>query len=349
LTIAELQALAASAGVELTDERAATLAPQAEQRSSSGSAAAVAAGVGYGSVGSDTGGSIRLPAAWCGVVGLKPTYGRVSRHGGIPVSWSCDHFGPITRTVADVAVLLGAIAGHDPADPTSGRAPVPDFLAALGEEVRGRRIGVADAYLRQHVDPAVGGLVEAAITTLGRLGATVEEVSLPPPTEAVPALLAILMPEAAAYHLPWLRQRPEDYSPAVRERLELGAITPAVSYIQAQRLRRRITDEMLAAFARVDLLAMPTSPTAATPLAGDLSTCDGADPALLAAAVNFTGPFDLTGLPAISIPCGFTAAGLPVGLQLVGRPYGEAALLAAAHAYQQATDWHRRLPTVLAA
>ena len=316
--------------------------------SSSGSAAAVAAGMGYGSVGSDTGGSIRLPAAWCGVVGLKPTYGRVSRHGGIPVSWSCDHFGPMARTVADCAALLGAIAGHDPADPTSGRVPVPDYLAAPATDLRRIRIGVADAYLRHSVDPEVRRLVEAGIAALERLGATVLEVTLPPPSEAVPALLGIITPEATAYHLPWLRERPDDYSPAVRERLELGAITPAVSYIQAQRLRRRITDEMLATLDRVDVVAMPTSPTAAVPLDEDLVTSDQADPEFLAAAVNFTGPFDLTGLPAVSIPCGFTAGGLPVGMQLVSRPYDEARLLGTAHAYEQATDWHRRLPTVLA-
>lgn len=316
--------------------------------SSSGSAAAVAAGMGYGSVGSDTGGSIRLPAAWCGVVGLKPTYGRVSRHGGVPVSWSCDHFGPITRTAADCAAMLGAIAGRDPADPTSGRVPVPDYLEALAEALPGRRVGIADAYLRQSVDPEVRRLVEAAIATLERLGAVVAEVTLPPPSAAVPALLGILTPEATVYHLPWLRSRPEDYSQAVRERLELGAITPAVSYIQAQQQRRRITDEMLTVLEQVDLLAMPTAPTAATALDEDLAASDQADPALLAAAVNFTGPFDLTGLPAVSIPCGLTAGGLPVGMQLVGRPYDEAGLLGAAHAYERETDWHRRLPAAVA-
>jgi aspartyl-tRNA(Asn)/glutamyl-tRNA(Gln) amidotransferase subunit A len=317
--------------------------------SSSGSAVAVAAGMGYGSVGSDTGGSIRLPASYCGIVGLKPTYGRVSRHGAIPVSWSCDHIGPMTRTVADCAAMLGAIAGEDERDTTSARLPVPDYLSGLDEGVAGKRIGVADGYLRQSVDPEVLRLVETAIAQFERLGATVVEVSPPSPAEAVPALLGILTPEATVYHLPWLRERPDDYSQAVRERLELGAITPAVSYIQAQRLRRRITDEFLAAMDAVDFMVMPTGPTAATPLEGDLVTSEEADPALLAALVNFTGPFDLTGFPAVSIPCGFTAGGLPVGLQLVGKPFTEASLLASAHAYEQATEWHRRLPTVVAA
>jgi aspartyl-tRNA(Asn)/glutamyl-tRNA(Gln) amidotransferase subunit A len=315
--------------------------------SSSGSAVAVATGMGYGSIGSDTGGSIRLPAAYNGIVGLKPTYGRVSRHGGVPVSWSADHFGPMTRTVADTAALLGAIAGEDARDPTSGRVPVPEYLAGIGAGVAGKRIGVAEVYLRRHVAPEVGRLVEAGIATMEGLGATVVEIAPPPPSEAVPALLAILMPEATAYHLPWLRERPQDYSPAVRERLELGAVTPAVSYIQAQQVRRRFTDAFRRAMEGVDLVVTPSGPTAATPLEGDLITGDEADPRVLAALIAFSGPFDLTGFPAISIPCGFTEGGLPVGMQLVARPWDEAPLLAAAHAYEQATDWHRRLPTAM--
>jgi aspartyl-tRNA(Asn)/glutamyl-tRNA(Gln) amidotransferase subunit A len=300
--------------------------------------------MGYGSVGSDTGGSIRLPASYCGIVGLKPTYGRVSRHGGIPVSWSCDHFGPMTRTVADCAVMLGAIAGEDVKDPTSGRVPVPDYLAEIGAGIAGKRIGIDDAYLRQHVSPEVQTLVDDALSALEDLDATIVEVSLPPPSAAVPALLAILMPEATAYHLPWLRQQPESYSSAVRERLELGAVTPAVSYIQAQQARRQIVDGFLKAMERVDLLLTPTGPTAATPLEGDLVTGEDADPQLLASLINFTGPFDLNGFPAISVPCGFTAGGLPVGVQLVARPWAEGSLLAAAFAYEQSTAWRHRLP-----
>jgi aspartyl-tRNA(Asn)/glutamyl-tRNA(Gln) amidotransferase subunit A len=315
--------------------------------SSSGSAVAVAAGMGYGSVGSDTGGSIRLPAAYCGIVGLKPTFGRVSRHGGIPVSWSADHFGPLTRTAGDAAALLGAIAGADPRDPTSGRVPVPDYVADLHGGVTGKRIGISDLYLRHHVDPMIRGLVERAISTFEGLGATVEEIVLPPPTEAVSALLAILMPEAAVYHLPWLREQPESYSSAVRERLELGAVTPAVSYIQGQQVRRRLIDEFLAAMEPVDLLVTPTGPTAATLLEGDLITGDEADPQVLAALIHYSGPFNLTGFPAVSVPCGFTANGLPVGMQLVAKPWQEGPLLAAAHAYEQVTDWHIRLPVVL--
>jgi aspartyl-tRNA(Asn)/glutamyl-tRNA(Gln) amidotransferase subunit A len=315
--------------------------------SSSGSAVAVAVGMGYGSIGSDTGGSIRLPAAYNGIVGLKPTYGRVSRHGGVPVSWSADHFGPMTRTAGDAAALLGAVAGEDPRDPTSGRVPVPDYVAELDGGIAGKRIGICDLYLRRHVDSAVQLLVEQAITTLERLGATIVEIMLPPPPEAVSALLAILMPEATVYHLPWLREQPENYSSAVRERLELGAITPAVSYIQGQQVRRRIIDEFLTAMEPVDLLVTPTGPTAATLLEGDLTTGGEADPDVLAALIHFSGPFNLTGFPAVSIPCGFTANGLPVGMQLVAKLWQESSLLAVAHAYQQVTGWHHQLPTVL--
>jgi aspartyl-tRNA(Asn)/glutamyl-tRNA(Gln) amidotransferase subunit A len=315
--------------------------------SSSGSAVAVATGMGYGSIGSDTGGSIRLPAAYCGIVGLKPTYGRVSRHGGFPVSWSADHFGPMTRTAGDAAALLGAVAGEDPRDPTSGSVPVPDYLAELDDGVTGKRIGISDLFLRQHVDPTVQLLIDQAIATLEHLGATIEEIKLPPPSEAVAALLAILMPEATVYHLPWLREQPENYSSAVRERLELGAITPAVSYIQGQQVRRRIIDEFLTAMEPVDLLITPTGPTAATLLEGDLITGVQADPQVLTALIHFCGPFNLTGFPAVSIPCGFTVTGLPVGMQLVAKPWQEGPLLAAAHAYEQVTDWHRRLPAVL--
>ena len=253
----------------------------------------------------------------------------------------------MTRTVGDAAALLGAIAGADPRDPTSGRVPVPDYVAELEGGVAGKRIGISDFYLRQHVDPAVQFLVEQAITTFERLGATIEEVTLPPPSDAVSALLAILMPEAAVYHLHWLREQPENYSSAVRERLELGVITPAVSYIQGQQMRRQIIDVFLTAMEPVDLLITPTGPTPATLLEGDLTTGTEADPDLLAGVMNFSGPFNLTGFPAISIPCGFTPGGLPVGLQLVAKPWQEGSLLAASHAYQQVTDWHRRLPAVL--
>jgi aspartyl-tRNA(Asn)/glutamyl-tRNA(Gln) amidotransferase subunit A len=255
----------------------------------------------------------------------------------------------MTRTVADCAAMLSAIAGADERDSTAAYVPVPDYLEALKQGIAGKRIGISAPYLHEHVDPEVRGLLDTAIRHLEGLGAIFVEITPPPPSEAVPALLAIITPEATVYHLPDLRKRPEDYSPAIRERLELGAITPAVSYIQAQRLRRRITDDFLTAMRDVDLMLTPSGPTAATPLEGDLVTSEEADPALLASLMNFSGPFDLTGFPAVSIPCGFTKTGLPVGMQLVGKPFAEASLLAAAHAYEQSTDWHQRVPTAISA
>ncbi|CAN5492843.1 amidase [soil metagenome] len=315
--------------------------------SSSGSGSAVAAGMGYGSIGSDTGGSIRSPASFCGIVGLKPTYGRVSRHGVVALSWSLDHVGPMTRTVGDNAAMLSVVAGLDPRDFTSGNLPVPDYVGGLRTDLTGIRIGIADAYYRHNVDPTVQVAVEQAVAEMERLGATVWEVQPPPPSEAVPALLGLLAPEATEFHLPWLRSRPEDYSSAVRERLELGLLTSATSYLHAQRVRRQIIDRALPVFDSVDVIAMPTSPTAATPLEGDLSASDQADPEALAVAIGLTGPFDLMGFPALSIPCGFTPGGLPIGLQLVAAPYDEAGLLTIAHAYEQATQWVDRLPTAL--
>lgn len=315
--------------------------------SSSGSAAAVAAGMGYGSVGSDTGGSIRIPAAFCGIVGMKPTYGRVSRHGAIPLSWSCDHMGPMARTVADCAALLQVIAGHDPLDSTSSDVPVAAYMDNLDSDVSTLRIGIADSYLRQHIDPSALILIESAIRDFERLGAVVQVIELPSPTEIVATLVAIMGAEAAEYHMPTLQSQPDAYSAAVRTRLEVGAITPATTYIHAQRLRKRVIAQMREAMADVDILLMPTSPVTAPLIDGDLSTSGDAHPGLLAARINYTGPFDLTGFPAISIPCGYTGSGLPVGLQLVARPYEEQTLLSAAWAYEQSTSWNHQLPSTV--
>jgi aspartyl-tRNA(Asn)/glutamyl-tRNA(Gln) amidotransferase subunit A len=300
--------------------------------------------MGFGSIGSDTGGSIRIPASFCGVVGLKPTYGRVSRYGAVPVSWSCDHMGPIGRTVGDCAALLEGIAGRDPLDVTASDAPVPRYLDGLDNGCAGLRIGISPAYLRSNVDPAVRESIEAALAQFELLGATTREVELPPSADVVAALLAIISAEAAEYHLPSIRERPEDFSPGVRERLELGLLTPAHSYIHAQRMRTHFVDRFREAVREVDILLMPTSPVPPTPIDEDLASSEEADPELLAAMINFTGPFDLTGFPAVSVPCGFTASGLPVGMQLVARQWEEQTLLSAAHAYEQSTSWHRLLP-----
>ena len=315
--------------------------------SSSGSAASVAAGMGYGSVGSDTGGSIRIPASYCGIVGMKPTYGRVSRHGAIPLSWSCDHVGPMARTVRDCAALLQAIAGHDAHDATSAELPVPNYISNQETDVSRLRVGIAESYLRQHVSPSVLHCIEQAIVHFRHMGASVRLIDPPQPSELVPVLLAIMSSEAATYHQSTVRTNPDAFSDAVRERLELGAVTPATTYIHAQRLRTQIIERMRHAMSDIDVLLMPTSPMTAPLLEGDLSTSRQTDPDLLAARINFTGPFDLTGFPAISLPCGFSGTGLPVGLQLVAKPFEEQTLLSAAWAYEQSTSWHAKLPSAV--
>lgn len=307
--------------------------------SSSGSGAAVAAGMALGALGTDTGGSVRIPAALCGITGLKPTYGRVSRRGVIPLSWALDHVGPMARTASDAALILKTIAGHDPGDETSSEEPVPDYPKMPKDpRLRGLRIGVPREYFFDDADAEVLVAVRGAISALGEIGAQVSEASLPHIAEAPAAVNAIMLPEALAYHRRWLAERPEDYGDDVRRRLEMGLLYPAVSYIEAQRLRSLIVKKWRQrVFDRVDLLAVPTTPVPAPGLEeGDLQAT--------LTLVRFTNPFNLVGLPAVSVPCGFTSGGLPIGLQLVGRWFEEGTVLRAAHAYQQATDWHKRAP-----
>jgi aspartyl-tRNA(Asn)/glutamyl-tRNA(Gln) amidotransferase subunit A len=308
--------------------------------SSSGAGAALASAMTLGALGTDTGGSIRAPASLCGITGLKPTYGRVSRRGIVPLSWALDHAGPMARSAADAAIILNVIAGHDPQDETSSEEPTPDYPKALKDQrLKRLRIGVPQEHFFDNVDAEVLEAVRVAIFTLrDDLKAKVSEVSLPHIAEAPAAVSAIILPEALAYHKRWLAERPQDYGEDVRARLETGLLYPAVSYIQAQRFRSLIVEEWRRkVFDRVDLLAVPTTPVPAPSLdENDLQTT--------LTLTRFTGPFNLTGLPAISIPCGFTSAGLPIGLQLVGRWFDEGTLLRVAHAYQQATDWHTRVP-----
>ncbi len=307
--------------------------------SSSGSGAAVAAGMAMGALGTDTGGSIRIPSSLCGVTGLKPTYGRVSRRGVVPLSWSLDHVGPIARTAADAALILRAIAGRDAGDETSSEEPVTDYAKTLADtRLKRLRIGVPDRFFFDNVDAECLEAIRAALFLLRDMKAQVDEVSLPHAAEASAAVTAIMLPEALAYHRRWLAERPDDYGEDVRGRLELGLLYPAVTYVEAKRLRTLVSEEWRAlVFDRFDLLAVPTTPVAAPPLDDD-----GLQTTLTLS--RFTGAFNLTGLPAISIPCGFTSGGLPIGLQLVGRWWEEATVLRVAHAYQQATDWHKRTP-----
>jgi aspartyl-tRNA(Asn)/glutamyl-tRNA(Gln) amidotransferase subunit A len=304
--------------------------------SSSGSGAALAAGLVCGATGSDTGGSIRGPAAFCGIVGLKPTYGRASRAGVLALSWTLDHTGPLARTVEDCAYLLQAMAGHDPADPASSRAPVDDYLAPLARDIRGVRIGVPRAYFFEGIDAEIERAFEEALETLRRLGAEVRDVQIPS-LHATHSFLLILMAEAFAYHERDIRQHPELYGDVLRERILTGALVTAAEYTQAQRIRAEICRETADVLRDVDVLVTPTTLKPATPFTL------AQDPDLGFPRSNMP-PFNLTGLPTLALPCGFSSSGLPLSLQLSGRPFDEGTVLRVGHAYEQATTWHTRRP-----
>jgi aspartyl-tRNA(Asn)/glutamyl-tRNA(Gln) amidotransferase subunit A len=304
--------------------------------SSSGTGAALAAGLVTGATGSDTGGSIRGPAAFCGLVGLKPTYGRVSRAGILTLSWTLDHAGPLARTVEDCAHLFQAMAGHDPADPASSPLPVDDYLGELGGDVRGVRIGVPRTYFFDGVDPEVERAFEAALATLRRLGAEVRDVDIPS-IHVVPSFMLIMLSEAFAYHERDIREHPELYGEVLRERLLGGALVTGAEYMQAQRLRARLCAEVADVMRTVDVLATPTAPKPATPFAA------AHDPSFGFPRSNMP-PFNMTGQPTLALPCGFSASGLPLSLQLAGRPFEEATVLQVGAAYERATDWHKRHP-----
>ena len=306
--------------------------------SSGGSGAAVAAELCYGALGSDTGGSIRQPAAYCGIVGLKPTYGRVSTRGVVPLSWSLDHIGPMCRTVADAAILLGVIAGYDPLETTSLDAPVPDYTRALHTKVSGLRLGIPRAIFFDQLDPEIAAATDKAIEALGKLTAGARDVQLP-----AYQTLPIVGAEAYAYHLPYLSKTPELYQPSTRDRLEGGAKVTAATYIQARRELDRLRRAVGEVFNNVDLLVTPTTPIPPATIA-DTARSDVPPPGGTALSLRNTSPFDIYGLPTISIPCGFTTSGLPIGIQVSGPHLGEIQVLALAHAYEQATDWHTRRP-----
>jgi len=302
--------------------------------SSGGSGAAVASGECFAAVGSDTGGSIRIPAALCGVVGLMPTYGLVSRAGVTPLAWSLDHLGPLARTVEDAALFLNAVVGHDPADPGSVRRDAFDATAELGRDIRGVRVGVARSQFAR-CEPEVVAAVDAALDVLRRLGADVKEIGLPLLDAGL--RLNTLSVEASAYHAQWLRECPEKYSDEVRTLLLWGLTIPGYQYVNDLRLRRQFTDEVRAAMETVDVIAMPTCERVACEIAaGDVSYRYSV----------LTGPWDHTGQPVISVPCGFGSGGLPVGFSLAGRPFEEAFLCRVAQAHEQATPWHTHRPPV---
>jgi aspartyl-tRNA(Asn)/glutamyl-tRNA(Gln) amidotransferase subunit A len=306
--------------------------------SSSGSGAALAAGLVHGATGSDTGGSIRGPASFCGIVGLKPTYGRCSRAGVLSLSWTLDHTGPMARTVEDCALLLQPLAGHDTADPASSGALVDDYVGALGRDIRGVRVGVIRNYFFEGIDPEVERAFEAALGTLRQLGAEVRDVRIPS-LAATHSFLLIMLAEAYAYHERDLRAHPELYGDVLRERLLGGAVVTGAEYMQAQRIRSEICRETAAVLREVDVLATPTTPRPATPFA------QAHDPEFGFPRSNMP-PFNITGLPTLALPSGFSAAGLPLSMQLAGRAFEESLVLRVGHAYERATEWHTRRPPV---
>ncbi len=297
--------------------------------SSGGSAAALAAKMIFGSLGSDTGGSIRIPAALCGVVGLKPTRGRVSLRGVVPLSWNLDHAGPLARTVRDAAILLQAIAGYDPDDPYSVNIPVDDYTAKIEAGVSGWRVALADDDFFGDADPEVLDAVQKAAGVFERLGARVERVAIPNGLEAAQANVRLVTSDAAAFHRERMESHPDDFGADVLERLRQGAALTAVQYSLLRRTQMQVTRWFEQFFETYDLLLTPATPMAA-PRIGETSAV-----ARARQLTRFTAPFNLTGLPALSVPCGFTADGLPIGLQIVSRHWREGALLRAAHTYEQ--------------
>ena len=315
--------------------------------SSSGSGTAVAARATYAALGSDTGGSIRLPAHFCGTSGIKPTYGRVSRAGAMPLSFSMDTVGPLARTVEDCALVLGAIAGPDGRDPTTEPRAVPDYVAALGRPVAGLVIGRPRQYFYDGCDAEIAAAMDASLEAFRKLGARVVDVDLPDFAAWNAAATMIIGAEAAAVHGNWLRTRPLDYSPQVRARLEQGLAIPAASYIDSLRLRGAALREFCdGVFSKVDVLHAPVV-AFQTPTIEETDVGGGpAMAALLAQVTRLTRPGNFLGVPALSVQAGFTKAGMPVGMQLLGRPFDEATLLALGHAYQGATNFHRKAPAL---
>jgi aspartyl-tRNA(Asn)/glutamyl-tRNA(Gln) amidotransferase subunit A len=314
--------------------------------SSAGSAVAIAAGLCAASVGTDTGGSIRVPSCFCGTVGLKPTFGRVSVFGTMPLSPSLDHVGPITRSVRDAAILLEAIAGRDPLDPTSSPKPVEDYRGALRKPLRKFRLGRPREHYWEKLDAEVRRAAEAALGDMQKRGAVVSEVSLPHLKESLDAATEISLAEALHVHeaAGYFPSRSADYGEEVRKRIESGANVPAHRYLAGFDVRQRLLAELEAAFESVDAIVAPTLPVAAPPLDAESVRIDGEQVGARPAIVGHSRPANFTGLPAISIPCGFTRQGLPIGLQLIGRAFQESMLLHIADSYEQTHDWRTRHP-----
>jgi amidase len=312
--------------------------------SSSGSGVATAAGLCYGSLGTDTGGSIRFPSAANGIVGIKPTYGRVSRHGVFPLSASLDHVGPMTRTVADAAAMLEVIAGPDPRDPTTRHEPVPPYLARIGEGIRGVRVGIDERYCTEDVEPQTSRAALDCADMLKDLGAEIRSVTLPPVQALLDGWGAFCSVETAIAHAETFPAQADRYGPPFRTFIEAGRRVPATEYAQILAERDAFRGRLATFFEDVDLLLCPSAPAPALPLVVIEQLLES--PGDTNSFLKFTAPFDFSGSPTISLPCGFTEEGLPLSLQLVGRDLEEDLLCRAGRGFEQATSWHMRHPPV---
>jgi len=312
--------------------------------SSSGSGAAVAARLTFAALGSDTGGSIRMLAHFCGVTGLKTTVGRVSRAGAMPLSQSLDTVGPLAQTAEDCALLLGLMAGADRGDPTAATLPVPDYMAATRGSLKELKIGVPTAFYVDDLDSDVARVLDETIATLKREGAEIVSVELPDQRQLTSASQLVLAVEAAAFHKRWMIERPQDYGPQVLMRLQNGLAIPGVSYLEAMRWRGPALAAYMAAVTGTDAVLVPVAPVPAPTIAeSDVGNSPNAE-AVIQRLTRFTRPVNYLGLPSLSIPTGFTRSGLPVGMQLIGRSFDEAMLLRIGAAFQRATDYHQRVP-----
>ena len=314
--------------------------------SSGGSGSAVAAGQCMAALGSDTGGSVRIPASACGIIGLKPTFGRVSRHGVFPLANSLDTVGPMTRTVRDAAIVMNAIAGYDSRDASSANRPDEDFTRLLGQDISGMRVGLPQEYFYDVIDDEISAAVQQAARILEGLGAHVEECSIPALNDSVSISGTILLTEAAEIHMDNLREHADDLDADVRRRLEEGAMTPAVTYIAAQRARASFNREIARAMRTYDILLAPTTAIGAPKIGESMVEVSGVSEAKLAIMPRLTRPHNICGIPTVSVPCGFTSEGLPIGMQLAARAFEDAVALQAAYAYEQATEWHTRRPAI---
>jgi aspartyl-tRNA(Asn)/glutamyl-tRNA(Gln) amidotransferase subunit A len=315
--------------------------------SSGGSGAAIAAGLCFAATGSDTGGSIRAPAAANGITGIKPTYGRVSKAGVAVLSWSLDHAGPMARTVRDLAILLGVMAGPDPLDPHTNIA-VPNYAAGLSGDIRGVRLGLPSNYFFDDVEPFVEQAIRTAIADLEALGAKAVPISIPDLDGVLDCMLAIAMSEAATYHQQTMRATPELFSDETRQLLETGELTLATTYINAQRSRLAIKNAFKQAIRDVDVLVTPTQPTTALKIGQTTSRIGAREESVFAVSARFCAPFNISGLPAISVPCGFSPEGMPIGLQIIGKPFDEETVLRIADAFERSTQWHLKHPAIAA-